>query len=522
MEEKSTQTQDNNKRIAKNTLMLYLRMFLTMVVGLYTSRVVLQTLGVEDYGIYGVVGGIVSMMGFLNASMSGATSRFLTFELGRGNKERLGKTFSSALIVHIIIATIVFVVAETIGLWFLCNKLVIPEGRMVAAHWVYQLSILSSMLTITQVPYNSSIIAHEKMDIYAYVEILNVTLKLLIVYLLLIGNFDKLILYSILTFAVSVIIMMVYRIYCLRKFAECRFHWIWDKEYLKPLISFSGWDLYGNFCYSIRQQGAGFVLNAFYGVAINAASGIATTVQGVLLNFSNNVVMAVKPQIIKSYAKKDYENMNSLIKMGTKISFLLSLLITAPILFKIDCILELWLGIVPPEAVFMSKALLVLNMITSVNLIAIIAIHASGKMKLAGVLNGTLLLSCIPIIYILLKCDLGYKACYVLFVIVGVLYFALLLCVISKQVIQFEIKKYLRQAISPIAITCIVSLIIADYSSVLFPNNLLGVFTYTICSIVCVMVISYLITLNQKERTLVNNIFKKKLYRKCRKRRFFS
>ena len=169
----SNQTTENNKRIAKNAIMLYLRMFLTMVVGLYTSRVVLQTLGVEDYGIYGVVGGIVAMMGFLNASMSGATSRFLTFELGRGDKERLANTFSSALIVHIIIATIVFVVAETVGLWFLCNKLVIPEGRMVAAHWVYQLSILSSMLSITQVPYNSSIIAHKKMDVYAYVEILS-------------------------------------------------------------------------------------------------------------------------------------------------------------------------------------------------------------------------------------------------------------------------------------------------------------------------------------------------------------
>lgn len=494
--------------------MLYFRMFLTMIVGLYTSRVVLQTLGVEDYGIYGVVGGIVSMMGFLNASMSGATSRFLTFELGRGDKVGIEKTFSNALIVHIIIAVIVFIVAETIGLWFLCNKLVIPEERMTAAHWVYQLSILSSMLTITQVPYNSSIIAHEKMNVYAYVEILNVTLKLIIVYFLLIGNYDKLIFYAILMFVVSVITMMVYRVYCLRKFEECRFHWIWDKEYLKPLISFSGWDLYGNFCYSIRQQGAGFVLNAFYGVSINAASGIATTVQGVLLNFSNNIVMAVKPPIIKSYARKDYGKMNNLIMLGTKVSFLLSLLIIAPILFKIDRILELWLGIVPPEALFMSKALLVLNLVTSVNLIAIIAVHASGKMKLAGALNGTLLLCCIPIMYILLRCNFGYKSCYVLFVIVGVLYFVLLLYVISKQVIQFEIKKYLRQAILPIAITSIVSLIIIEYFSALFTDNLFGLLVYTICSIVCVIIISYMIMLNKKEKVLVNNFIRIKLTRK--------
>ena len=205
------------RRIARNAFLLYFRMFLSMVVGLYTSRVVLRTLGVEDYGIYGVVGGVVSMMGFLNASMSGATSRFLTFELGRGDKKRLSDTFSSALIAHILVAIIVFLLAETIGLWFLNNKLVIPENRMLAAHWVYQCSILSAMLGITQAPYNASIIAHEKMGVYAYVEILNVTLKLLIVYLLFIGNFDKLKLYSVLVLAVSILIMLIYRIYCVRK-----------------------------------------------------------------------------------------------------------------------------------------------------------------------------------------------------------------------------------------------------------------------------------------------------------------
>ena len=271
-------TTSNNKRIAKNTIMLYIRMFISMVVGLYTSRVVLATLGVEDYGIYGVVGGVGAMMGFLNASMSGATSRFLTFELGRGDKDRLAKTFSSALIVHIAIAIIVFILAETVGLWFLCNKLNIPEGRMEAAHWVYQFSILATMLSITQVPYNATIIAHEKMDVYAYMEILNVTLKLLIVYLLTIGDFDKLKLYAVLTFAVSLIIMMIYRIYCLRHFKESRFHWVWDKTYLTPLLSFSGWNLYGNFGGIAGNQANNFVINSFFGVVMNAAASVAFTV----------------------------------------------------------------------------------------------------------------------------------------------------------------------------------------------------------------------------------------------------
>ena len=282
--------QSSNRRIAKNTLALYVRMFLTMVVGLYTSRVVLATLGVEDYGVYGVVGGITSMLGFLNASMSGATSRFLTFELGRGDKKRLENTFSSAMIVHMGIAAVVLVLAETVGLWFLCHKLVIPPERMTAAHWVYQLSILSSMLAITQVPYNATIIAHENMNVYAYVEILNSVLKLLIVYLLTIGDFDKLILYAVLMLAVSVTVMMTYRIYCVRHYSESHFHWVWDKTHLKPLLSFFGWNIYGNFGSIASSQGINFVINAFLGVAVNAAVSIATTVSGIVNMFASNEI----------------------------------------------------------------------------------------------------------------------------------------------------------------------------------------------------------------------------------------
>ena len=338
-------TTSNNKRIAKNTIMLYIRMFISMVVGLYTSRVVLATLGVEDYGIYGVVGGVVAMMGFLNASMSGATSRFLTFELGRGDKDRLAKTFSSALIVHIAIAIIVFILAETVGLWFLCNKLNIPEGRMEAAHWVYQFSILATMLSITQVPYNATIIAHEKMDVYAYMEILNVTLKLLIVYLLCIGNFDKLILYASLMLAVSILIMMVYRIYAIHQFPEAHFHWIWDKTYLRPLLSFSGWDLYGNACVIARQQGTNFLINIFYGVVFNAASGIATTVQGTISGLAFNIILAFRPQIIKQYAKGNVEDMSKLVGNAVCFTTILFGCMSIPLILETHYIMKAWLGV---------------------------------------------------------------------------------------------------------------------------------------------------------------------------------
>ena len=292
----------NNKRIAKNAIMLYLRMFLSMIVGLYTSRVVLDTLGVEDYGTYNVVGGVVAMLGFLNASMSGATSRFMAFEQGSGNKKRLAETFSSALIVHIGIALIVFILAETVGLWFLTHKLVIPEGRMSAAHWVYQCSILGAMLGFTQVPYNATIIAHEKMGIYAYFDILGVTLKLLIVYLLVIGNFDKLKLYAVLGLAVAIIMITLYRVYCIKKFEETHFRFVWKPNLLKPLVSFSAWNLYGNFGGVVQQQGTNFVINFFYGVVMNAAVSVGLTIANVVNLFASNLMTAFRPQIIKYYS----------------------------------------------------------------------------------------------------------------------------------------------------------------------------------------------------------------------------
>ena len=239
----TNQTSENNKRIAKNAVFLYARMLLSIIVSLYTSRIVLQTLGVEDYGIYGVVGGVVSMFTFLNSAMSGATSRYLTFEMGKGNESRLKETFSTAFIIHIGIAVAIFIIAETVGLWILCNKMVIPEGRMLAAHVVYQCSVIGMFFTITQVPYSAVIVAHEKMDIYAYVELLNVGLKLAIVYALLVLNWDKLIIYSILMLLVSISISLIYRFYCNRHYKESHLSLALNKQIMKPMLNFSTWNM---------------------------------------------------------------------------------------------------------------------------------------------------------------------------------------------------------------------------------------------------------------------------------------
>lgn len=492
-------TTSNNKRIAKNTIMLYIRMFISMVVGLYTSRVVLATLGVEDYGIYGVVGGVVGMMGFLNASMSGATSRFLTFELGKGDKERLAKTFSSALIVHIGIAIVVLILAETVGLWFLSNKLNIPAERMQAAHWVYQLSILSAMFGITQVPYNAGIIAHEKMDVYAYVEILNVSLKLLIVYLLCIGNFDKLILYASLMLAVSILIMMVYRIYAIRQFPEAHFHWIWDKTYLRPLLSFSSWDLYGNACVIARQQGTNFLINIFYGVVYNAASGIATTVQGTISGLAFNIILAFRPQIIKQYAKGNVEDMSKLVGNAVCFTTILFGCMSIPLILETHYIMKAWLGVIPEKSEIFCQILLIASFLGLLNNIWNTCIHATGKIKEISIFSGTFFLISLPIIYVVFQFKAPVESAYLVFILSIVFVNVSNLLIIKKKIpklkLNFVFLNYIKVIIVLMASYYITSLFKAQMQET-FIRLLVDCF---ICWII-VFASSFIFILNQKQK----------------------
>ena len=492
-------TTSNNKRIAKNTIMLYIRMFISMLVGLYTSRVVLATLGVEDYGIYGVVGGVVGMMGFLSASMSGATSRFLTFELGRGDKERLAKTFSSALIVHIGIAIVVLILAETVGLWFLSNKLNIPAERMQAAHWVYQLSILSAMFGITQVPYNAAIIAHEKMDVYAYVEILNVSLKLLIVYLLCIGNFDKLILYASLMLAVSILIMMVYKIYAIRQFPEAHFHWIWDKTYLRPLLSFSGWDLYGNACVIARQQGTNFLINIFYGVVYNAASGIATTVQGTISGLAFNIILAFRPQIIKQYAKGNVEDMSKLVGNAVCFTTILFGCMSIPLILETHYIMKAWLGVIPEKSEIFCQILLIASFLGLLNNIWNTCIHATGKIKEISIFSGTFFLISLPIIYVVFQFKAPVESAYLVFILSIVFVNVSNLLIIKKKIpklkLNFVFLNYIKVIIVLMASYYITSLFKAQMQET-FIRLLVDCF---ICWII-VFASSFIFILNKKQK----------------------
>ena len=409
--------QANKRLIARNTIMLYIRMILSIAVSLYTSRIVLQTLGVEDYGIYGIVGGVVSMFSFLNAAMSGSTSRFLTYAIGKKDKRNIEDTFSTAMIVHILIALGVFVVAETIGLWLLCNKLVIPENRLFSAHFVYQCSIISMFFNVTQVPYNSIIIAYEKMDVYAYVELLNVFLKLGIVFLLAIGNIDKLILYASLMLLVSIIVAMTYRIYCLRNFQASKFRFTWNKAILKPMVSFSGWDLYGNMSVVFFTQGVAMLLNMFFGPVLNAANNISITVQGTIKSLAYNVIQAFRPQIIKQYAQGNMEVVNQFVVMATQYTLVLFSFVAIPFYFEAQYILHLWLGIVPEHTVAFLKIVLIGTIFNLANNIVNIPIHAKGQIKLFSIVTGSCFLLAMPLMYLMLKLGASAETSYLVVLI---------------------------------------------------------------------------------------------------------
>ena len=492
-----TSVLSNNKRIAKNTMMLYVRMLLSMIVSLYTSRVVLDVLGVEDFGIYGVVGGVVAMFSFLNSSMGGATARFLTFEIGGGSFQRLKETFSSALILHIGIALLVFVLAETVGLWFVYNKLVIPEERMVATIWVYQFSVLTTIVNITQIPYNASIIAHEKMGVYAYVEIVNVILRLLTVYLLVVGHFDKLKLYAILTFSVSLIIAFTYRTYCLKRFEECRFGFAWNKGILKPMLSFSGWNLYGSLSVVVRTQGIGILLNLFFGVVLNAAIGIANQIQGVILSFVENFLIAVQPQIVKSYASHNRKRMESIVYNSSLFSFLLLSLISLPLIIEMDYILKLWLKKTPPFCVPFCQLILINNLLSILFRPIIYSIHATGKIKKTNFINGSIYLCVIPISYILFQYNFQPVTPYIVNIILLSIGCALNLHILHLLIPEFSIKKFIFR-VGGICLSIItLSLALSLYVHYSLEASCIRVFYVILSSTLSIVVLSYFIALDK-------------------------
>lgn len=493
-----------NKLVAKNAALLYFRMLISIIVGLYTSRIVLQTLGVDDFGIYGLVGGVVSMFSFLNASMSGATSRFIIYQIGKNNKEDLRNTFCTAFILHAIIALFIFIILETVGLWLINNKLVIPENRIFAANVVYQLSIISMLVTVTQVPYNASIISHEKMDVYAYVELLNVLLKLGIVFLLSLGNFDRLIIYAILILIVSIMIAFLYRLYCVKHFEECKFRWYWNKEFIKPMIIFSGWDLYGNMCVTFRQYGINMVINVFFGVALNAASAIATQVNSALFNLSSNVVQAFRPQIIKSYSQKEYSRMQSLVCNAIVCSSMLYNIMAIPLIICMQDVLQLWLGFIPDYTIEFCRLLICTGLVILINSIINIIIHASGDVKLLSFLSGSILLINLLFVYILFKFFTNNPNwAYILWLIFmpGVLFMGTLLA--RRQVRNLNYKIIVIKIIGSLLLP-ICSGILTNYITSYFEKPILHFIIVLLVNTAVISILGYILLLDKHVKEVIH------------------
>lgn len=399
----SKDTTSNYRTIAKNAAALYFRMFITMLVGLYTSRVILQALGVEDYGIYNVVGGFVSMFSLISGSIQGSVSRFLTFELGTGNFDNLKKVFSTSFYVMIGLSVLIVITTETIGLWYLNNKMVIPHERMEAAFWCFQLSVASFVLSLLSTPYSSSIISHEKMNIYAYISIIDVVLKLVICYAVLVSPIDRLVFYAILLFLVQCIDQAIYWTYCKRKFDECILHAIFEKQLFKRMFGFAGWNFIGSSAAVLRTQGANLLLNAWGGPVVNAANGIANSICGVVMGFVNNFTQAFNPQITKRYAAKEYDSLMLLLIYGSKYSFYLMFIIALPIILNAEFILKIWLGIVPEHTVLFSRWIFVFLLAESISRPIITAKNATGEIRNYQIVVGGVLLLMLPLSYLGLK-----------------------------------------------------------------------------------------------------------------------
>lgn len=448
---------ENNKRLARNTVMLYIRMLFIMAVTLYTSRIILQVLGIEDFGIYNVVAGVVLMFGFLNNAMTAAVQRFVSFELGRNDVRRLHTIFSMSVSIHILLAVLVLLLAETVGLYVIYSYLTIPEERMFAALVIYQCALISFAVSILQVPYMSCIIAHEKMDIYAIGTILDCCSKLIGVYLLTILTGDKLIWYGIILLVISIMVAVFYRTYAIKTFSECHYEFIWDKSLFSKMITYSGWSLFGGVATVGAMQGVNILLNIFFGPAVNAARGIAYQVNSAVSSLYSSFTQAVNPQIIKQYSAGNLDYTQQLIFRSCRFTYLLVLLFACPIFFETGRILELWLGVIPEHAMTFCRLVLISTLIDCISMPLVPAVNATGKIKKYQIVVGNLLIMNLPVSYILLDITDKPEVSFYVAIAISVLTTSARLW-ICHSLLKFPIINFIKSVFGKIIPTTILSI----------------------------------------------------------------
>lgn len=506
----SNQTSNNNKRIAKNTLFLYFRMLFMMVITLYTNRVVLDKLGITDFGIYNIVGGIVVMLGFLSGCMSNSVQRYFSFEIGRNNKVRLNQLFCASLLVHWLIAAFVLLVMECVGLWYLNTHLNIPADRMSAANWVYQCSLLTMMFTIVQVPYNAMIVSKERMGVYAYISILEAILKLVIVYLLTIGDLDRLKMYAVLTMVVTVGILMIYRVYCRRTFDEVKFRFVKEVSLYKELLGFSGWNMLSEVAWTFTGPGVNLILNIFFGPTVNAAKGLAEQVNGAVSRFVSNFQTAVNPQLIKMYASDEREEMKKLLFRSSRFSYYLMLVLSLPLILKMDYVLHLWLKEVPEYTVIFCQLTLVMSLVSTLSTLLPKIAWATGDIKVYQIIVSFVLILNFPLSFVVLKLGAPPYATSIVAVVVQAIILYVRLFLVCKMV-DMNVLQFQRNVIFPAVFVTLVAVII-PLISLKFIGESFG--DFILCSLISAAsacISSFYVGMTQEERkTVISFIVKLK------------
>ena len=493
---------NNNKRIAKNTLLLYFRMLFMMVVSLYTSRVILNALGVEDFGIYNVVGGVVAMFSVISGSLSAAISRFITYELGKGDQSKLNKIFSASVTIQLLLSLIIVVLIESVGVWFLNAKMTIPVERMTAANWVLQFSIITFVIGLISVPYNAAIIAHERMSAFAYISILEAVGKLAIAFLIMVSPIDRLVFYAILMCTVAVIVRLTYGHYCKKHFAECTYHFHWDKEILMKMFGFAGWNFIGAASAVLRDQGGNVVINMFFGPSVNAARGIANQVNNAITGFVQNFMTALNPQITKSYASGDREYMMTLIFQGARLSFYMLLLLSLPVLLNTHYILVIWLKLVPEHAVLFVQLILVFAMCESISNPLITAMLATGKIRNYQIVVGGLQILNLPVSYICLRMGAMPESVLIVAIIISQCCLAARLYML-RGLIGLSAIQYMKRVYLNIVIVSALAVILPCLLSIYTHESFLSFVGLTIVSFCCTLISEFFVGCSKTERLFV-------------------
>lgn len=500
----------NNKRIAKNTFFLYIRMIFVLLVSLYTTRAFLNALGVVDYGIYNVAAGFVAMFGFLNSSMINTIQRFFNSEKrGDTNKNNLNNIYITSVQIQVLIGLITVILLEVLGIWYINNKMVIPEDRLTAALTIFQLSVCSLFMLIIQIPYSAAIVAHESMGYYAIVSIADAILKLVIAVILPFVTYDRLIIYGSMLFLVSVANFLFYYVYAKRNFVEIHYHHSFDKELFKNMLAFSGWNVFDSFAYTMQGQGLNVLMNIFYGPVVNAARGIAYQVQSALSGFSINIAVAFKPQLVESYANQELVRTRNLMYSMSKLGYLMVFLLSLPISLEINYILDLWLDGTVPKDTDIFTILILLNMaLGSLNNPITQTVQAVGNIRLYQIIRSIIVMSTLPISWIILKHGAPAYMVFVVLILVNFINQPVSLYLLRK-IFSYSYREYLKTIIVPCLLFSILTPILPIFTHLIMKESFVRLFAVGIISLISSVVVSYKWVLSEREKILVKDLFNK-------------